>query len=145
MPYRKRVKPGDVVAIPLGPQAVAVALVLHKSGDIRTGIVVGYYDKLFSSVDEIHIATLGGPFIGVPNYTFTRPIWHEEWKVIGNSPELLAATQLPILRIVAHLYDGDEVVGHIALEDFHKYIEAGFAYQGFVENMLRKHFTVGNG
>jgi hypothetical protein len=142
MTSRKRVKAGDIIAVSLRENSIAIGMVLYVSKTIRNGIMVGFYNRLFTSIDEVDFTTLGPDFITTPNYTGKQDITTGRWKVIGNRPDLLAKTTIPELRSVSHVYYKDDMVKQISPGEFKNYTE--LIGQGIVsvENKLRKHFRI---
>src|SRR4051812_7830714 len=110
MAPRKDVRIGDVLAIPLGDASVAAGVVLHVSKRIRDGIIVGYVDRLFPSIEAIDVGTLDGSFTHGPQYTSAQMVREGDWPVVGQRPDLANPDRVPVLRIATTLYRGDEVV-----------------------------------
>jgi len=136
-----KVKPGDIVGIPLEEKRVAVGMVLHVSTLFKNAIMIGFYNQLFESMEDIDIEALGGEFIETPNYTGKQLITSGRWEVVGNNPKLLAEAAIPQLRVVNTLHYKDQVIRQLSPDEFKEYVE--FRGQGgiFVENKLRKHFA----
>lgn len=140
MSRKLAVEPGDIVAVPLGDKMVAAGIVLHISTVFRGSMMIGFYNKLFTSVEEIDVKTIGGNFIETPNYTGKQLITKGRWKVIGNSQELLEAASIPQLRVVNTLYYKDEIVKQIRISEFKKYVQVAGQGGFFIEDKLRKYF-----
>ncbi len=138
---RTRVKPGDLIGIPLAEDQVAVGLVLHISKVFTGSMLVGYYKQTFPSLEAVRPAVLGGEFIGTPNYTGTEVVRSGDWRVIGHNAELLAAAIIPELRVVGDLYYKDEITRRIPGEEWQQYTELIGQGGGFVESKLRRHFA----
>lgn len=141
MKKRSEVKPGDIVGVPLGERMVAVGIALHVSTRVENGMMIGFYDQLFESMEDIDIKALGGEFIETPNYTGVQLITSGQWKVVANSPELLAAASIPKLRVVYTLYYKDEVVRRLSPDELKEYVELVGQGGGFMEDKLRRHFA----
>jgi hypothetical protein len=138
-----KTKPGDIIAIVLRSDMIAVGIVLHISKRYRHGILVGYFDRCFSSMEEIDVNTLIPQFAFTPNYTSKRIVELGEWPIIGHSDVLLSKSSVPILVSVTTLFLKDEIVGQLSSVEETKAYEV-LAGQGkeFVENRLRSHFEV---
>jgi hypothetical protein len=138
---RKRVRPGDVICVPLRQGLVTVGIVLHVSKVFNGGMLVGFFDQTFTSPQEVDIKALGGPFIWTPNYTGTQLVREGRWTVVGNSPELLATANMPDLRVVSTVYRGDTIVRDpVPLEEWGNYQEVRGGGGRFVEDRLREYF-----
>ena len=135
------VRPGDIIGVRLEEGKVAVGIVLHVSGLFKDAIMIGFYDRLFDSIEDIDVESLGGGFIETPNYTGRQLVTSGRWKIVGNSPTMLAAAHVPELRVVYTLYCKDQVIRQLALDEFKEYAE--LAGQGglFIEDKLRRHFA----
>src|SRR5437867_2521078 len=94
----RRVRAGDVFGVPLGPNLVAVGIVLHVSRYFVGSIMVAFYRQAFSSIDQIDLGALHDDFVERPNYTSKRVLTTKRWTVVGNSPELLSGAVIPELR-----------------------------------------------
>jgi hypothetical protein len=138
---KKRVNPGDIIAVDLGDKMVAAGIVIFLSKWLHNGMLVGFYDQLFKTIDEVDIAQLGGPFIRTPNYTGKQLISTGQWHVIGNSPELLSVAEVPELRVAYDLMFKDDFVRKLAPEELQNYVGLSGQGGGYVENWLRKHFN----
>lgn len=140
-PRQPGVKPGSIFAIPLQTETFAVGIALHISKYFRNGMLAGYFDKCFSSMDAINIHELNPEFVFTPNYTSKRIVDLGEWSLVGYSESLLARSTIPILVSVTTLFYKDEVVGQLGSVEETKIYER-LAGQGkeFVENRLRRHF-----
>lgn len=138
-----KVKPGDIIAIVLRSDMIAVGIVLHISKRYRNGMLVGYFDRCFSSMEEIDVDVLIPQFVFTPNYTSKRIVELDEWLVIGHSDALLSKSPVPILVSVTTLFLKDEIVGQLSSVEEAKAYEV-LAGQGkaFVEDRLRRHFEV---
>ena len=68
MPKRIRVVEGNLIGIPLDNNMVAVGIILHVSREIKDGIMVGYYDQTFPSIQAISIDEIDGDFIDTQKY-----------------------------------------------------------------------------
>jgi hypothetical protein len=143
MARKAQVKEGDILAIPFGEDLVAAGIVLHVSKCIRNAMMVGFYDRLFRSADEIDVSALGGPFIATPKYASTRTVPEGVWTVVGHNPELLAAAHIPELRVSTGLYYKDDFIRKLAPEEWSRYPALTVQGDGFVEDRLRDHFTKG--
>ena len=141
IPKQGRIKPGDIFAIPIGANIVAVAIVLHISKRFKNGMLAGYFDKCFSSLEALAIDKLSPRFVFTPNYTSRRIVELGEWPVVGYSETLLSKSTIPILVSVTTLYYKDEIVGQLNSVEESKDLER-LAGQGkqFIENRLRRHF-----
>ena len=145
MRMRKAVKPGDIVAVPLDEAMVAVGIVLHVSSRFKNSMMIGFYDYVFESIEEVD--RLGGDFIDTPNYTGVQLISKDRWQVIGHSLDLLAEATIPKLRVVTHVYYKDEVVHHFGSheeEEARKYPLLKGQGGIFIENKLREYFKRDN-
>lgn len=141
MATRKRIKPGDLFSIPLGKDAVAVAIVLHVSKRFRNGMLVGVYDKVFDSLNTINLDLLPKQFVSTPNYTSTRSITEGHWTIIAHRPELLEGLTIPKLRAAGTVYYKDEIVEQLAsVQDLHRYPELLGQGEGALELKLSSHF-----
>lgn len=141
---RKTVKPGDIIAVPLEGLGVAVGLALHVSKHFKNGMMIGFYDQLFDSINQVDIANLGGDFIEVPNYTGVQIIRKGDWKIVGHSPELLATAEIPVLRVVNAIYYKDEIVQQLLpWDEAIKYTPLRGQGKLYVEEKLWSHFTKG--
>lgn len=136
-----KVKPGDIIAIALRSDMIAIGIVMHISKRYRNGMLVGYFDRCFSSLEEIDIDALNPHFVFTPNYTSKRIVELGEWPIIGHSDVLLSKSPLPTLVSVTTLFLKDEIIGQLSSIEEAKAYEV-LAGQGkvFVENRLRKHF-----
>lgn len=65
----KKAKAGDVFAIPLQEEMIAVGIALHISRHYRNGMLAGYFDRCFTSLGAIDIEKLPTEFAFTPNYT----------------------------------------------------------------------------
>jgi hypothetical protein len=135
------IEPGNIVSIPLDEGMVAVGIVLHVSARIKNGVMIGFYDQLFESVEDIDLKALGSEFIEIPNYTSKQLITSGRWKIIGNSPESLAAANISELRAAYTLYYKDEVVRQLSPAELGDYVEIAGQGGSFIEAKLRKHFA----
>lgn len=143
MAKRIRVKPGNLIAIPLEKNLVAVGIILHVSKVFKNAIMVGYYDHPFSSIEDISIEKISGEFIDTPNYTGKQLVTKGPWKLIGHSDELLAVAKIPELAVVHTIYYKDEVVKQYPAEEaetVRKYPVLEGQGGIFVENKLRRYF-----
>ncbi|HEX6290919.1 MAG TPA: Imm26 family immunity protein [Herpetosiphonaceae bacterium] len=140
MTTKHQVKEGDIIAIPFDDQRVAAALILHVSKVFRNAILIGIYEQVFPSIDAIDLQTLGGPFIGVPNYTGKQMVRDGDWPVIGNSAALFAAATIPELRVVDTVYYKDTPVRLLSAEEEARYPVHTVAGKGYVEQTLQQHF-----
>jgi hypothetical protein len=136
----RRVREGDLFAVPFAEHRVAVGIVLHKSSYIRDGIIVGFYPQTFPGVDAIDVSALAGPFIATPNYTGRAILAMGDWPTIGHRPDLLARATIPHLRIVHDLYYKDTHVRHLEDWEVREYQELLFYSRSAVEGMLRDYF-----
>ena len=135
-----RVRHGDVFAVPVPGHGHVAGIVLHISKRIRTGMLTGYFDSIFTSLASIAADPLLFPFVQTPNYTSTRLIETGQWPFVKSDPDRLASLTIPILRIVNTLYLKDEVVGRLPLSEAYAYPElVGDGYI-VIETMLRQHF-----
>ena len=139
---RVKVVEGDLIAIPLNENVVAVGIILHVSKRIRNGIIVGYYNLIFSSVEAISIDEIGGEFVDTPNYTGKQLVTKGPWQLVGHSDELLASATIPELAVVTTIYYKDEIVHHFTNDEHKAYLTLAVEGGGFVENKLRKHFEI---
>lgn len=138
---QRQVKAGDVFCVPLSEDTVAVGIVLHVSKVFKNAIMVGFYDQLFKSVEDVHVAALSSDFIDTPNYTGKLLITEGRWQVVTNSPELLARAKIPELVVVNTVYYKDRIVQQLSsLEESRRYPTLTGQGGIFVENKLRKHF-----
>lgn len=138
-----RVKPGDLIAIPLEENMVAVGIILHVSKRFKDAIMVGYYDQLFNSVEDISAEKITQPFVDTPNYTGRKLVTKGPWQLVGHSEKLLAEAEIPELAVVHHIYYKDEIVKHYPAQEaeaVRKYPVLEGQGGKFVENKLRKHF-----
>lgn len=143
MTIRKRITPGDLVAVPLDNGMVAVGIVLHVSKIFRNSMLVGFYDLAFKSVEEVAIPSLPPAFVFVPNYTSQQLVRNGRWQIIGSRLELLEAATIPHLRVGTDIYYKDEVVHHFSSTEEDKalkYPRLEGLGGGWIENKLRKHF-----
>src|SRR5438128_4633549 len=108
------------MGVALGDGQVGAGLVLHVSKRIRDGIIVGYFDRLFPSAEAIDIEDLDIPFPHLPQYTAAQIVREGDWPVVGRRPDLTGPGRVPLLRVVAHLYRGDELIGRVAGADLAK-------------------------
>jgi len=142
MSKKTGVKPGDIVAIQLAREEYAVGLVLHVSALFKNAVMMGFYDILFASMEDISIEKLGGDFIDTPNYTGKQLITRGPWKVVGHSAKLLEESTVPELRVAYTLYYKDQALRQISTDEMKDYValigQGGLA----VENKLRKYFTM---
>lgn len=136
-----KVRAGDLFCVIPDEGLAVVGIVLHVSKLIKNGILVGFYDQCFESVEDIDIEALRGEFITTPNYTGKQLIAEGRWRIVGHSPALLASARIPELRIVNTVYFKDEVVRQLtSARKFSKYTELSGQGGIFVENILREHF-----
>jgi hypothetical protein len=140
MANRTHVIPGDILAVPLPENLWVAAIVLHVSKQFRNGIIVGYYDRAFSTKESIQQESLRVPFVWTPNYASVRFLTHGPWRIVGHSDELLNKAELPRLRVVGHLYHGDEVVSWVPAEQWPEYPELTLPGLALAEERLREHF-----
>jgi len=134
------VKDGDIVGVPLSEGMVAVGIVLHLSVRVKNGMLIGFYNHLFDSIEDIDVELLEGEFIETPNYTGKQLVTSRRWKVVGNNPELLAEANIPELRAVYTLYHKDEAVRKLSPDELKDYTELRVEGGAFIEDKLRKHF-----
>lgn len=136
-----RVKPGDIIAVPLEPELIAVGIILHISKVFNNGIMVGFYDCSLNSLEDIKLEELGGKFIFPPNYTTKQLVTLGPWKWIGHSEELLNSAEIPELIAGYTVYYKDEIVRDmVPREEIKRYASLTGEGGGFVENKLRKYF-----
>jgi hypothetical protein len=104
-------------------------------------MMIGFYDQVFRSLEDVNLDVVGGESIDIPNYTGVQLVTSGRWKIIGNSPELLAAASIPELRVVGSLYYKDTYIRQLSYEELTRYPQ--YRGQGglFIENWLREHFT----
>ncbi|CUS04923.2 protein of unknown function [Candidatus Promineifilum breve] len=140
---RHRVKPGDIFAIPLPTETFAVGIALHISKYFKNGMLAGYFDRCFLSIDAINISELEPEFAFTPNYTSKRIVALGEWPIIGYSEALLARATVPILVSVTTLFYKDEVVGQLdSIEETKDYERLAGQGKEFVEIKLRRYFQL---
>jgi hypothetical protein len=138
---RKRVKPGDIFAIPLGDDMIAAGIALHISKYFKNGMLTGYFTECFPSIEAIDIADLRPEFAFTPNYTSKVMVGCGDWPLVGHSDALLAQSEIPILVTVTTLLYKDEVVDQLdSIEKTRGYTVLAGQGKGFVENRLRKYF-----
>jgi len=137
------IREGDIVGIPLGEGMVAAGIVLHVSTRIKNGILMGFYDQLFDSIETINVEALGKKFIATPNYTGKQLLTSRHWKVVGHSPRLLKEANIPELRAAYTLYRKDEVVRQLVSNELKDYPELRVEGAGMIEDKLREHFGKG--
>jgi hypothetical protein len=104
--------------------------------------MIGFYKQSFNSIDAVDIDMLDVDFIWTPNYTGKREITDGNWRVIGNSQELLNRANTPHLVVVNDLYFKDELVQHLRSDEISKYSILSVAGGGAIEGRLRRHFAV---
>lgn len=137
---KKKIEPGDVIGVPLSDDVAVAGLVLYVSKQFRNGIMVGFYNRPFRSIEDININELAGEFVDTPNYVIKDVITEGDWKRLGHSPDLLHKAVIPELRVAYDIYQGDQLIKKVDLDDFKNYTELGMAGGKFVENRLRKKF-----
>lgn len=139
----QKVKPGDIVSIPLTPDAFAAGIVLHVSKEFRNAMMIGIYDKLFLSKLDITSTALPDQFIETPNYTSTQLVTKGDWEVVAHNSKLLEGIPLPKLRAAGTVYRGDEVVEQLhSLQELRRYPEISGQGKIFIERKLRQHFNL---
>jgi hypothetical protein len=126
----RRAREGDLLWVPVSPDRNAVGLVLFVSRRFRNGMIVGFFRQLFSSPEEVDVGALAEPFVRTPNYTSALLVSKGNWRLIGNSPELLGRCSVPVLRVAASLYYKDEVIGTVKPDQLGDYQE--FRLCGYV-------------
>ena len=141
MASRERIKAGDLLAINISEEMVVAGIVLHVSKRFYKGMIIGFYNRLFTSRGNINIDTLKGEFVDTPNYIPVDLVLDGVWKKIGNSPQLLAEAAIPELRVAFDIYYKDTIVRKVDFDEFKNYTELKMMGQPIIENKLREHFT----
>ncbi len=139
----KHTKPtvGDIVAIPLNQLGYGVGIILHLSSYFKNGMILGLFDQLYQSIEEIDVQRINTSLIDTPNYTSTQIVKKGIWPVVGNNADLASSIGIPLLRVVNTLFQGDEILRQITVEEEQVYTTVlGQGYLS-VEEKLRKHFT----
>ena len=138
---RRRIKEGDIFAIPLDEQMVAVGIVLHVSKYFANAILAGYFDRCFSSVEHIPVQDLAAQFVFTPNYTGKQLLTKDHWPVIGHRNDLIDQAIIPELVVVTDVFYKDEVLKRLpSLEAAKQYEPVEGQGKGYVENRLRRYF-----
>jgi hypothetical protein len=141
----KAIKPGDIFAIPLSPTLFAVGIALHMSRRFRNGMLTGYFNVCYTSLEAIRVDELEPDFIFIPNYTSVKLVQEGDWPLVGHNSQLLEQIEIPVLVSVTTLYRRDEIVGQLkSVQDVHSYERLEGQGQVFVENKLRSHFESKN-
>lgn len=137
-----RIKAGDLIAVPFDKGRVAVGLVLQRSRDLFRGcLLVGFYSQSFDATDTIPIEHVEGQFIAIPQYVHQWSVQQGRWPVIGHRDDLLTVTPLPVLRMSYDLYEGEKHLRRLTSEEVNQYPSMRVQGDGYVEEMLREHFT----
>ena len=140
---KKRIVPGVVISIPIDDKFV-IGLVLHKSRLFKNGMIVGFFDLLFTvrhpSCDDLNSLSIIESE-NLPNYCSTVAVSSGQWSYVGKCEQLLQRHPMPILRQGGFLYKGDEVIGRTELENKSYRSLIGWGNKA-VENELRQHFNL---
>ena len=137
---RQRLNSGDIVAVPITSNAVAVGIILHVSKYFKGAVMLGFYKQLFTSIEDVNIADISGDFIWTPSYTGRREITDGTWKVVANSPQLLAIADIPLLRAAYDLFFKDQILRKLSGDELDNYPTLSVDGGGFLEDRLRRYF-----
>jgi len=135
----KRIHPGDLFVVPIDDYFVP-GLVLHVSKLFSRGMMVGFYDCKFSDYHHIDESNIASNFVWTPNYASITHINKQRWIRIGNYPKLLAQTSIPQLRVANLLYDKDEFIRRLPIEEWKLFTELSGGGCLYYENKLSLHF-----
>ena len=136
-----RIRAGDLFCIHLADHAWSVGLVLHKSTSFRKCVMVGFFDVLAPSPDQVSISTLSESFIAPPNYTSLEALTSELWPRIGHSEKHLKAAVIPELVASYTLYYKDTPVRQVSREELTHYPILSVAGVGAVVKQLQRYFA----
>jgi Immunity protein 26 len=114
-------KEGDIICVPLREGLVVAGIVLNVSKRFRDAVMIGFYDRAFSSRESIELRDLGEHFIDTPNYTWKEDVLSGQWQIVGNSTELLSRAAIPHLAVSYSLYFKDEFVRLLTPDELKDY------------------------
>lgn len=150
---RGRVQAGDVFAVSLADDPLQLppsgdlwvpAIVLHASRLFKNAMLVGYFDQLVSSPQDLTCQALGRALLDgdcAPNYTGKVAATLGYWRYIEHCPQLLSEIEIPELKVGYTLYRGDEVVQErVPLDSGHRIFQGQGL--GAVNARLKKHFRL---
>lgn len=138
---RRRIKEGDVFAIPLDERMVAAGIVMHVSKYFANSILAGYFDRCFDSVEHIPVQDLTAQFAFTPNYTGKQLLARGDWPVIGNRNDLIEQAIIPKLVVITDVFYKDEILERLpSLEAAKQYERVEGQGKGYVESRLRRYF-----
>lgn len=137
-----RVKDGDLIAIPLNADKIALGVILFQSKYFQSGIILGLLPQLLDVDSTVDVENLDLEFIATPNYTSKRCIGKDGWYVLGNIGDKLKDIPVPELRVSDYIYHKDDVVRNVDYEEFGKYTQLLGQGCGSVEGKLKRHFNL---
>lgn len=138
-----KIREGDIICIPLKDGFVASGIILHVSRLFPKAVMLGIFDTIFTSMEEIDPDSLTAQFAVSPNYVGKAIIVDGDWPVIGHSQRLLEKSTIPELAMVTTIYYKDEIVKTLdSIKKAQAYPSLAALGKIYVEEMLRKHFGI---
>lgn len=137
---------GDIFSIKLGDSLYSLGIIIHVSKVFRQSMMIGIFDKLFSS--EFEVSTIlpdNFSFVDIPNYTSIKVIGNKDndWYIVCNRTDIVEIVEIPLLVAGNTLYMKDSIVKEILGPDERKkYQKVKGQGKLFVENKLKKHFSI---